>query len=137
MVFTDLVVGVQAGVVAALVIAVFRLGQLRILFHVTSSADMHIISFSGPVTFLCATSFERLRDNVLSRTPVDKIILDLSRVTSMDATGTELLLDFLGELKSRNIQVAVQGMENKLFDQIRSYDRNSGMDVSSLQRRCL
>ncbi len=86
MVFTDLVEGVQWGVVAALAVAAVRLGQMRLHLHDHDRAATRI-ELTGPLTFLASLQIEALRGRIDEARPGTPIVLDAGGATALDASG--------------------------------------------------
>jgi carbonic anhydrase len=129
-VFTDLVEGVQWGVVAALAIAAVRLGQLRArLDRGAGSTDRLVLS--GPVTFLGSLEVERLHASIAQTARGSALVLDLSGATALDASGVDLLIDLVSSMKRRELRVAVYGLDPLLAERAVAAD-HSGVIAASL-----
>jgi carbonic anhydrase len=111
---TDLVEGVQWGIVAALVLAAVRLGQshLRLHDHDRSTARVEL---SGPLTFLASLQIEALRERIASVRPGRPVVLDASGATALDASGVEMLADLVRALQQRTPSVALHGLRPDLL----------------------
>jgi carbonic anhydrase len=108
-VLVDLIVGVQAGIVVALVIAAVRLGRVHTsLLHMETPGPYRFL-LSGGLTFLSSAKLEKLRAQIRELEPSRGIVFDLSDVTSVDASGAELLVELVGALLDGGFQVAIQG----------------------------
>ncbi len=107
-VLVDLMVGIQAGVLAALFIAAIRLGQVRTMIHAVDIPGPHRVSLAGPITFLSSSKLEMLRAEVDGFDPSRGVVVDMSGVTAVDSSGAEMFTGFVENLHDRNIKVALQ-----------------------------
>lgn len=113
MVFTDLVEGVQWGIVAALAVAAVRLGQSHA--HLDERArSASRLELQGPITFLASLKIEALRKQIEGARAGTPIILDATGATAMDASGAEMFVDLVAAMKQRDLQVAVYGLRPDL-----------------------
>lgn len=108
-VLVDLIVGVQAGLVAALAIAAVRLGGLRASVLRVESQGAHRFLLSGPISFLSSAKLERLGSEAGELEASRGVVIDLSGVTAMDASGSELFLGLVQGLRARGTRVALLG----------------------------
>lgn len=109
-VFTDLVEGVQWGVVAALSIAAVRLGQMRARVHPGEGSPDRLV-LSGPLTFLCSLEVERLHASIARARRGSALVLDLSGATALDASGAEILINLVRATRIRELRLAVFGLD--------------------------
>lgn len=106
----DLVMGVQAGIIASLIIAAIYLGRTRVELHWKSEKDIQGIALSGPITFLSSARFENLGKQILSHGECRGVILDLSQVNALDSSGAQLFVEFVTHLRNKKIQVLAKGL---------------------------
>ena len=108
MVSVDLVVGVQAGVLAALAIAAVRFGQkLRASVIDVGRTGPYRLALRGPITFLAQAKLDTLQGEVDLLNPKRGLVFDLSKVTEIDVTGLDALREFVEELLARGCRVAL------------------------------
>lgn len=108
-VLLDFIVGVQAGISVALVIAVVRLGRGQAgLVHVNTPGPYRVL-LTGPITFLTGAKLEALRTQARALEPGRGMVFDLSDVTTMDVSGAEQLMDLVGELLDAERRLVIQG----------------------------
>ncbi|WP_224365919.1 bifunctional SulP family inorganic anion transporter/carbonic anhydrase [Hyalangium versicolor] len=108
-VLVDLIVGVQAGLIVAFAIVAVRLGQTRAGLLPVGMPGPYRFLLSGPLTFLSIAKLERLREQTRTLDPSRGVVIDLSEVTALDASGTELLVELVGSLLDGGARVAIQG----------------------------
>jgi carbonic anhydrase len=121
-VFVDLIAGVQAGILAALAIAVIQLGRMHLLLHRHGPFVPQRMSLSGPLTFLSSNKIELLEQHILESHQGSNVILDLSGVTSMDSSGASLLLGLIETLRARGRNLVIKGMVPPLHDMLMACD---------------
>jgi len=115
-VMTDLFIGVQSGILIAVVIAAVRVGRSRATVHVADAEGVHFVALSGPLTFLDAPRFDQVRDE-LSRMDVTKgLVLDIRAVTGIDTTGAVALGEALLDVLERGGHVAILGARGAVRD---------------------
>jgi carbonic anhydrase len=118
---TDLVEGVQWGVVAALAMAAIRLGQLRARVHPGIGSPDRLV-LSGPLTFLGSLEVERLHAAVAQARRGSALVLDLSGATALDASGADLLINLVASMKLRGLRVAICGLDPALAARVLAAD---------------
>ncbi len=108
MVFVDLLVGVQAGVVAALLATIAKVTENRVRTVISSEGlGPSRVAISGPLTFVSTSKMDRLREQVSVIKAGESLVVDLSGVSSIDASGTEVLFSLLSDLRARRVRYAV------------------------------
>lgn len=112
MVLTDLVEGVQWGIVAALAVAAVRLGRSRL--HLDDHERASRLELSGPLTFMASLQIEALRKRVAETRAGTPVILDAAGATAIDASGAEMLVDLVTAMKRRGLVVALSGLRADL-----------------------
>jgi len=109
-----LAAGVQYGIVAALVIAAIGLGRPSTDVHQDEDDDdVRHISVAGPLTFLAAPQLERLRESIDQIKPGSGVVMNLSGVTSIDASGAECIVDLLRSVHLHSGKIALLGLRAK------------------------
>lgn len=129
-VFLDLIMGVQAGLIAAFVIAAIRLGQTQANLHIFPSDSTSFLAIDGPLTFLSSSKLEAMSSRLNSMDLKNGLIMDLSEVTSMDASGAAKLIEICKQLTSKQVPVALQGLTPKCKESLISNDHDGW--ISSL-----
>lgn len=113
-IFTDLILGVQAGIAAALAIAAIRLGQTSAMIHVDSIGGTYSVSLSGPLTFMSSSKIDMIRNQLTDKDLNGGVIIDLSTVAEVDASGASQFCGLLTELLDRGVRIALRGASPKL-----------------------
>jgi carbonic anhydrase len=127
---TDLVKGVQWGVVAALALAAMRLGQLRSRVDRGSGSPDRLV-LSGPLTFLGSLEVERLHASVALTKRGSALVVDLSGATDLDASGTDLLINLVASMKLRGLRLALYGLDPLFAARVLAAD-HGGVIASAL-----
>lgn len=117
--------GVQWGVVAALVIAAVRLGRTRLSVRGARVAEHHSFVIRGPLTFLSSLALERLRSELEDIAPGRGVLIDVSDVSVMDASGAEMLAALVEQSRSHGQRPVVLG----LTDEQRAHFVSAGKDL--------
>jgi len=127
MVALDLLEGVQWGLVAALVVGALLTSKGRAKLHRFEAAGVHRVVLSGPQTFLSAIKFDQLRVDVAQLNKGAVVILDMSGVTHVDASGAEHIADFASYLLSQDIEVLLLGMQPDVSERVLAFDHGHNL----------
>jgi carbonic anhydrase len=122
-VFADLLRGIEAGLLATLVLAMLRVARFRAQIHRGAAGAPHQVSFSGPITFLSIPELEATRLRLAALDPAAGVILDVRSVLVMDLTGCERFLSLVFDLLERGARVAVLGASPSCRDNLLDADR--------------
>lgn len=116
-VFVDLLEGVQWGIAAALAIAALRLGRARMFVRASKLDGYDIFTLDGPLTFLSSLDLEELRERV-ARLPVGRrVVFDARDVSTLDASGAELLRALVEQARARGLTPLLVGLRGEALDQ--------------------
>jgi carbonic anhydrase len=113
-VLVDLITGVQAGILAALAIAVIRLGKTDTLFYQHGSRPLHRISLSGPISFLSSQLFERLGKRFTEEYASHSIVMDMSGVNYIDSSGAAMVLELAERVHGKGGRIVLKGLRPTL-----------------------
>lgn len=108
-VFADLLSGIEAALVATLVLATLRVARFRATLYAGRDGATHQVNFSGPITFLSVPELDRIRTQLGTIDPAVGVILDIRSVLAIDVTGCTRFLSLVGNLIDRSGRVAVLG----------------------------
>ncbi len=108
--FVDLLSGIRAGLLAALLISSLRFGQIRSNLKVETSAGPTVMEIEGPLTFLNFTQLDSISATLQALPLAHGLILDLARVESMDASGATRLLELLEQMTQKKIKIIFRGV---------------------------
>lgn len=112
-VFVDLLEGVQWGVVAALVIAAIRLGRTKMTVRTARVAEHNAFVVNGPLTFLSSLEVEKLRVELDKLEEKRGVLIDVSDVSVMDASGAEMLASLVEHGLASGHRVVVIGLTDE------------------------
>lgn len=118
----DLVAGVQAGIVAALAIAGLRLGRTRMTLERFRAASPVVVAIDGSLTFLASARLEAVRGQLDRCQPGEDVILDLSGLDAIDASGGTQLLEILEGLDRRGVHFVLKGFSSEAMATLRALD---------------
>jgi len=117
----DLIAGIQVGLVAAFAVLAIRLSRTRVQ-HVKMGRAQARVSLHGPLTFLSSRALDPVRRALDSDAPADEIIVDLSRVSTLDTSGAEMLCTLVEQIRRRGTRVAILGLDPKFEPILRAAD---------------
>lgn len=121
-VLVDLMAGVQLGIFAALLIAIWNLGQAKVFFHKTEGTEALRVSLTGNVTFMASRNFELLSKRVSRAQGLKALIIDMADVRLIDSTGASMLLEFMKEMREKDVKVVLKSLNREAREVVGSVD---------------
>jgi len=121
-VMVDLMAGVQMGIFAALLIALWNLGQAKLFFHSPDTDENIRVSLSGNITFMASRNFEVLNRKIERSKKVNALIVDMSEVKVIDSSGASMLLELMKDWAGRGVKVLLKGLNRTSRGVIESVD---------------
>jgi carbonic anhydrase len=109
-VFVGLLEGIQWGLVAALVIAAIRLGRTRMMVRGARAGEHYVFELEGPLTFMSSLDVESLRHELDVLEPERGVVIDMRKVTMMDASGAEMLAGIVVHARSLALRPVLLGL---------------------------
>lgn len=108
----DLLVGIQMGIIAAILIAAVRAGQTHVDVHEVEAGKSMRIYLNGSLSFLASSGLECIRSSIEKgkNNGYKSFVLDLSDVWRIDVTGAEELINIVRETVSDKGAVVLQGV---------------------------
>jgi carbonic anhydrase len=122
MVSLDLIQGVQWGLGAALLVAAYWSTRHHMRLHRTERTAVHRLVLEGPLTFLSSMAFDSLRNEAALIGKGESVVLDLSDVRHIDATGAEHVSELASTLLSQGVHVVLLGMREDVKQRVLSFD---------------
>jgi carbonic anhydrase len=105
-----LISGIQAGILAALLISAIRFNRVQSIFHIFESPSYSSVKLDGSLTFLSTSKIEKLQSE-LSKVPLNRgLVMDFSAVTSIDASGGNQVMELLEPILRRKKRVVLLGL---------------------------
>ncbi len=120
----DLTMGVQAGIVVALAIASVRLGRARATVQVISKGGPAQILIEGSLTFASTPKIETVRRQLAQLQTGIGVIVDLSNVSAIDATGAGRFVEVLNETAKKGSKIAIVGANDFVKNVLVSLDQD-------------
>lgn len=121
----DLVVAVLIGLVVASIFAIRSLSRISAVRReplpgepVDGDERIALLRLDGPLFFAPA---DRILSEVTATGDVSVVVLRMSQLQLVDATGARTLVDIVGQLEARDITVLIKGVQDshaKLFSRI-------------------
>lgn len=129
MVSLDLIQGVQWGLGAAFVVAALWSTRNRAQMQLESAGVQRLV-LEGSLTFLSAIKFDQLREQASKLAPGTAVILDLSEVGHVDASGAEYVADMGRYLLDRGVNVVLLGMQPEVRQRVLSADHEQRLTAT-------
>ncbi len=128
MISIDLILGVKAGLAAALIIAAIKLGKNQATLHSSFDQGIHRISISGPLTFMSSAKIEMLQwrsETITSKGHgPQSLVVEMSGVSEIDPSSAEQILAILKGLQTKGVQVVLQGLTQKCQEKLLAFDES-------------
>ena len=127
---SDLVDGIQAGLVVALIIAAIRLLATKSSVQLWSNKSVIRISLSGNMSFWSFETLADIEEQVLNQAELKFVVFEFVDIQGMDSTGARHLNDTAQEISEHGINVIFHGttneqqrlLENALNQETRPYN---------------
>ena len=129
-VLVDVMAGVQMGILAALLIAIWNLGRAKLFFQNADKQEIIRASFTGNITFMATKSFDGLIKKVRSVPVVKAVIVDLGEAKILDSSGASMLIEFIKEMKEKNIRIILKSLNRE------SREILGRVDVEQVTKSC-
>ena len=100
------------GLLTAFFIITIRLGHTRTGFQQTRFSHSYRFSFDGPLTFLSSGKLDSMRLGIETIQSHGSVIINMSRVTMIDASAAEQLVEIVKLTVSRGARIALQSLAN-------------------------
>lgn len=110
----DFVVGVAVGLVVSLAHFAAELSRPSFREREAVPGKVSVVEVHGPIFFASHSRLERLA----AQRPDSALVLDLSEVTLVDATGVEAMIGVAERLASRGIRVLVAGARPEVAERL-------------------
>lgn len=121
-VMVDLMAGVQLGIFAALLVALWNLGQAKVFLQPMAGADSFRASLTGNITFMASRNFELLKKRIARKEHLKALVIDMSEVRLIDSTGAALLVEFISKLREQGTRVVIKSLTRDCRDIVRTVD---------------
>ncbi len=111
-IFVDLTVGVQIGILAACLIVLIRASRSSL--HISQHyQDAIRFSLTGPLTFLSLSKISELEKNLPKDLQDKPIILDLCNLSDLDSSGAAAIIDFINNFQNQGYNVYIKGLPRR------------------------
>ena len=123
-VFVDLIAGIQAGMAAAALLLLFNAAKTKLLVSSTVYDDTIRLSASGPLTFLSVGKIADLEDQLKTADANQRVVLDLTEVTSLDSSGASAIVDLYQVCKEKKFEFYIKGLSHRfenMFDVVEGF----------------
>lgn len=105
-VILGLMSGIQVGILASLILAAIRLGQVDIQLHKSEYGPAQL-ALLGPLTFLSTGKLDSFEKKLEAMDLPNGLIIDLTRLKTLDASGASHLVSLIERLETKNIKSAL------------------------------
>jgi carbonic anhydrase len=112
-VFTDLIAGVQAGMIAAAFVILLKSAKTYIHVFVTPHDNITRMSLSGSLTFLSTNKIRELEEQLKHMKEGGTVILDLSHITNLDSSGASSINDLYQFCNDHKLKFFIKGLPQK------------------------
>lgn len=119
LVFTNLVEGIQTGIMVALFIMVANMLTTNTSVRVWSNKLVMRISLSGNLTILSIDSLDKFKYQILQHKELKFVIFAFQKIQSIDNAGALALLEVISEIQPQ-VQVIVHGLNREQYQILKS-----------------
>lgn len=124
-VLSDLIDGIQAGMMTAFLIVGLRMLTTKISVRLWSNKHVMRISLIGNLTFWSYDRLTKLRNYAFSKPELKFVIFDFEELKDMDSTGAKHLLDITQEINNQRIKVIYHKLTTSQLNLLSSYQTDS------------
>ena len=110
---SDLVDGIQAGLILAVIIAAIRLLATKSSIQLWSNKSVIRISLSGNMSFWSFEALGEIQDQILTHPLLKFVVFEFEDVQGMDSTGARHLTDTALEISSQGVHVIFHGVNEE------------------------
>lgn len=122
----NLIAGIQAGMIAAAFIILFKAAKMRLHFTSSSEDGITRLSIFGSLTFLSTNELVALENRLENISNDQIVIMDLTKVNNMDSSGAKVITDSHEYFTSRDIKFYIKGLSRRFENLI---ILNGGQDI--------
>ena len=102
-VILGLMSGIQVGILASLILAVIRLGQVDIQLHQSQFGPAQL-ALNGPLTFISTAKLDNFEKKLNATEFPNGLIVDLSKVKTLDSSGVSHLINLIERLQTQKVK---------------------------------
>ncbi len=110
---SDLVEGIQAGLLLAFIIAAVRLLATKSSVQLWSNKSVIRISLSGNMSFWSFETLADIQEQIFNQPELQFVVFEFEGVQGMDSTGARHLTDTATEISKHGIQVIFHGVSTE------------------------
>jgi len=112
-IFVDLLAGVQAGIAAACLILLVRTNKTDLHISSDQNNDITRLTLDGALTFLSIGKIADLQKQLPEKIIGKTLLVDLSRVRQLDASGAATIVELYNYCLSRNTHFFIKGLSKQ------------------------
>jgi carbonic anhydrase len=122
-ILTDLINGVEAGILTAFLIVAIRMLATRADVKLWTNKEVFRVSLSGSMTFWSFEKLSKIEERVIANLKLKFVIFELNDVQGIDSTGASHLLSMARSISAYGIGVIFHGLKSeqrRLLDMVDS-----------------
>lgn len=120
LVFTNLIDGIQTGIMVALFIMVMRMLATKSNIRLWNNQQVIRISLSGNITFLSFEKLSELKKQISKHAQLHFVIFEFEKLQSIDSAGCQHLLDMIEEINLTGLKVIIHGLTRDQYKLLKS-----------------
>ena len=110
---TDLVDGIQTGLLAAFIIVGFRMLRARADIKLWTNKNVIRVGLKGNISILAYDDLNKIKEYALSQAHLQFVIFEFAETHRIDASGAKHLIAIAKELSDEEIQVVFHGLNDE------------------------
>jgi len=120
LVFTNLIDGIQTGIMVALFIMVIRMLATKSNIRLWNNQQVIRISLSGNITFLSFEKLNELKKQISQHKQLRFVIFEFEKLHSIDSAGCQHLIDTIEEINLTGLKVIIHGLTRDQYRLLKS-----------------
>lgn len=124
----DLIAGVQAGIIVAAMIVLFKATRPKLHISATSQDDIIRLSLTGALTFLSIGKISNLEKQSENAHVGQTVLVDLSSIIDLDTSGAAAIVDLYKQCRNKGVNFYIKGLPRRFESLFRMTGDDSFLD---------
>ncbi len=119
----NLSVGINIGILSSLAIVTLKLSRLDMKVQKNLKSGPIEVTLDGALTFLSGGKIRNIQQMITESNLKEGLIIDLSNLTYIDSSGSELLFKALGQLIELKVTFVIKGLQSSVSEPLFALDK--------------
>lgn len=117
---TDLIDGIQTGLLAAFIIVGIRVLRTRADIKIWTNNNVLRVGLSGNITFLSQERLAKVKELVGKESDIHFVVFEFTMLQAMDSSGAKILINIANDLREMNIKTIFHGASDDIVKIIKA-----------------